>query len=88
MINVPGSKVWDALTGHAIIKQYFFGRDFTTDWRKGSPILYKYNPADKPHVDKANILDIEKEKRILFNYWSSATKHPTLPKTILIFALS
>ena len=40
-INAPISKVWEALTNPELIKKYFFGTECVTDWKKGSPILYK-----------------------------------------------
>jgi uncharacterized protein YndB with AHSA1/START domain len=71
IINAPVSKVWDALTNRELIKQYFFGTDCITDWKKGSPIIYRGVWDDKPYEDKGNILDIEKEKFIRYNYWSA-----------------
>jgi len=70
-INAPVSKVWDALTNRELIKQYFFDTDCITDWKKGSPIVYRGVWEDKPYEDKGNILDIEKEKFIRYNYWSN-----------------
>jgi uncharacterized protein YndB with AHSA1/START domain len=70
-INASRSKVWDALTKPELIKKYFFGTECITDWKKGSPILYKGIWEGKAYEDKGNILDIEKEKFILYNYWSS-----------------
>lgn len=85
-IKAPVSKVWNALTNHVIIKQYFFGTDFITDWRKGSPILFNFNPTVKPHVDKANIPDIEKGEFISFNYWSSSTRTLDIPENYTNFS--
>lgn len=70
-INSSITKVWEALTNPELIKKYFFGTECVTDWKKGSPILYKGVWEGKPYEDKGNILDIEKEKFILYNYWSS-----------------
>jgi len=78
-INAPVSKVWDALTKPELIKIYFFGTDCITDWKKGSPILYKGTWEGKPYEDKGNILDIEKEKFILYNYWSSFSGTEDIP---------
>ncbi len=40
-ISVPASKIWKALTTPSIIKQYFFGTDAVSDWKVGSPLIFK-----------------------------------------------
>ena len=37
-IATTQQKLWDALTKPEFVKEYFFGRDMTTDWKVGSPI--------------------------------------------------
>lgn len=78
-INAPVSKVWEALTNRELIKKYFFGTECITDWKKGSPILYKGTWEGKPYEDKGNIIDIEPEKFILYNYWSSFSGTEDIP---------
>ena len=78
-INATVSKVWDALTNTDLIKIYFFGTECISDWKKGSTILYKGTYEGKPYEDKGNILDIEKEKFILYNYWSSFSGTEDIP---------
>ena len=50
-IKVPPSKVWEALTTPRLTKQYFFGVDILTDWKPGSPIIYKGEWEGKPFED-------------------------------------
>lgn len=78
-INASVSKVWDALTNPNLIKRYFFGTECITDWKKGSTILYKGTYNGKSYEDKGNILDIEKENFILYNYWSSFSSTEDIP---------
>jgi uncharacterized protein YndB with AHSA1/START domain len=70
-INAPVSKVWQGLTDPELIERYFFGTKCITDWQKGSPIIYRGVWEGKEYEDKGNILDIEKNKFIKYNYWSS-----------------
>lgn len=79
-IDAPASAVWEALTNPQLIKQYFFGTEAITDWKKGSPIIYKGIWEGKPYEDRGHILDIEKEKFILYNYWSSFSGKADLPE--------
>ncbi len=70
-IKASKSKVWKALTDPEQIKKYFFGTEAASDWRVGSPITFSGVWEGKPYVDKGTILQIEKEKILKYNYWSS-----------------
>ncbi len=83
-INAPVSKVWEALTKPEIIKQYFFGTDTETDWKKGSPIIYKGEWQGKKYQDHGTILDIEKNKLIKYNYWSSMSGIEDKPENWMV----
>lgn len=78
-IHAPVSKVWDALIDPELIKIYFFGTECITDWKKGSPIIFKGTYEGKAYVDKGNILNIETGKFILYNYWSSFSGTEDIP---------
>ena len=72
-INAPASKVWQALTEPALIQQYLFGTQVTTDWQVGSPITYRGEWQGKAYEDKGKILQIEPERLLVSTYWSSLT---------------
>lgn len=79
-IMAQPSKVWDALTNPEMIKQYFFGVDVVTDWKVGSPIIYKGEWEGNQFEDKGNIIKLEPEKLLLCNYWSSFSGLPDIPE--------
>lgn len=70
-INVPVSKVWEALTTPVIIKQYFFGTDAVSDWKVGSPLIFKGEWQGKTYEDKGTILESVPNKLFKYSYWSS-----------------
>ena len=70
-INAPASKVWEALTTPAIIKQYFFGTDAISDWKVGSPLIFKGEWQGKQYQDKGTILESVPQKKFKYSYWSS-----------------
>jgi uncharacterized protein YndB with AHSA1/START domain len=70
-INAPKSKVWMALIDPEQVKKYFFGTVLKSDWKVGSPITFSGEWEGKPYLDKGIILQIEKEKILKYNYWSS-----------------
>ena len=79
-IKAPTSKVWDALTNPAIIKQWLFGTNVITDWKVGSPILFTGTWNGTEYKDKGNILLFEKEKTFQYNYWSGFSGLPDAPE--------
>lgn len=70
-INAPVPKVWEALTTPSIIKQYFFGTDAISDWKVGSPLIFKGEWEGKSYEDKGTILDKVPQKLFRYSYWSS-----------------
>ena len=79
-INAPASKVWDALTQPALIKQYMFGTQVKTDWQVGSPITYSGIWEGKSYEDKGQILEYEPGRRIVSTFWSALSGLPDQPE--------
>jgi uncharacterized protein YndB with AHSA1/START domain len=75
-INAPASRVWEALTKPELIKKYMFGTDVISDWKVGSPIVYKGEWQGKPFEDKGQILEMEPEKRLVSTHWSPLSGVP------------
>ena len=70
-INALASEVWDAITNPEKIKKWLFGTNVSTDWKAGSPIIYRGEWQGKSYEDKGKILKIVPEKLIETTYWSS-----------------
>jgi len=70
-INASTAKVWDALINPDKIKQWLFGTETISDWKKGSRITYKGMWEGKEYLDGGTILQIEPEKIFQSTYWSS-----------------
>ena len=83
-INAPVERVWEALTMPEIIKQYFFGTNTFTNWKVGSPIIFKGEWEGKSYEDKGTILEIEKNKMIKYDYWSSMSGIEDKPENYVI----
>jgi len=80
IINAPVNKVWEALTNPSLIKQYLFGTNTITDWKKGSPITYEGEWQGKSYKDKGVIVDIITEKLLHTTYWSSMSGKEDRPE--------
>jgi uncharacterized protein YndB with AHSA1/START domain len=69
--NAPKAKVWEALTTPSQIKKYLFGTETISEWKAGSPIVFRGVWEGKSYEDKGTILEIEKEQTLKYNYWSN-----------------
>jgi uncharacterized protein YndB with AHSA1/START domain len=79
-IAAPRSKVWDAITKPELVKQYFFGTNVESTYKKGSPIRFTGEWEGKAYEDKGTILDIQEGKLLKYNYWSSFSGKPDAPE--------
>ncbi len=79
-ISVPVGKVWDALTNPEVIKQYMFGTNVISDWKEGSPIVWKGEWQGKKYEDKGVILKLEPERLIQYSHFSPLSGKPDLPE--------
>ncbi len=69
-INATRDQVWDALVNPQAIKQYMFGTNVVTDWREGSPIIWKGEWQGKPYEDKGLILQFKPGRTIQYTHFS------------------
>ena len=81
-IHVDAAKVWDALTNPALIKQYLFGTEASSDWKEGSKINYKGVWQGKSYEDKGVIKKCEPNRLLVSTYWSAFSDLPDSPRTI------
>lgn len=79
-IEAPGAKVWNALVKPEIIKQYMFGTEVISDWKKGSPVVWKGVWEGKAYEDKGTILEIEPGKRLQYSHFSALSGLPDAPE--------
>ena len=82
-IKAPASKVWEALTEPAIVKQYFFGTDLKSDWQQGSPITWEGEWNGDRYKDTGTILEIEPGIKVKYDYWSSMSGTEDIPENYI-----
>lgn len=78
-INAPVGKVWDALINPELIKQYMFGTDVISDWKEGSPIIWRGEWQGKKYEDKGVILKMEPRHLIRYSHFSPLSNKPDHP---------
>jgi len=66
-INAPAAAVWDALVNPEQTKKYMFGCETVSDWKPGSPLLWRMDYEGKELIAvKGNIVDIQPEKTLVY----------------------
>ncbi len=79
-VTATASDVWRALTDPDMIAKYFFGSRVQTDWRPGSPIVWKGEYNGKPYEDKGEILDVQPDRLLRVTHFSPTTGLPDEPE--------
>jgi uncharacterized protein YndB with AHSA1/START domain len=82
-ITIEGSvsEVWDALINPDKIKRYMFGAEAVSDWKVGSPIVWRGEWKGKPFQDKGRILEIQQGKRLRYSHFSPLSGEPDRPES-------
>ena len=79
-INAPVDIVWDALVNPDVIKQYMFGTNVVSEWKEGSPIVWKGEWQGKEYEDKGVILRLEPKRLIRYSHFSPLSGLPDTPE--------
>jgi uncharacterized protein YndB with AHSA1/START domain len=79
-IDVPRSRVWDALVDPRAIKQYMFGTNVASDWKPGSPITWKGEWQGKAYEDKGTILEMVPGAKLSYSHFSPLAGLPDRPE--------
>ena len=78
-IDAPPVTVWNALVTPDTIKQYMFGTTVISEWRAGSPIVWKGEWQGKAYEDKGVILALEPQRRLQYTHFSPLSGLPDAP---------
>ena len=78
-IEAPPKRVWTALTDPDEIEKYMFGSHVVTDWKPGSPIVWKGEYEGKKYEDKGKILEFEPERRLRVTHFSPLSGEEDVP---------
>src|SRR5713101_7575945 len=79
-IKAPAAKVWDALVNPEKIKRYMFGTNVVSNWKEGSPIVWKGEWEGRAYEDKGKILQLKPERMLQYSHFSPMTGEPDKPE--------
>jgi len=89
-IHASAERVWQTLTEPAAVKAWMFGTDLETDWRVGSPIVWKGEYEGRSYEDKGEVLAFEPPLSFSVTHFSPMTGQEDAPENYhtLVFALT
>lgn len=83
------ASVWQALTNPTITKTYFFNCEALSDWRVGSPIVFKMTSGGKEMVAvKGVITAIEPNRLLQYTCFSPQFENEPAKHTTVTYKLS
>jgi uncharacterized protein YndB with AHSA1/START domain len=86
-IGAPPSTVWKVLTDNEYIPRYMFNCVTETDWRPGSPLLWKGAADGKLYV-KGNIVAADAPHRLVYTVIDPNSTIPDIPANYLTMTFS
>jgi len=82
LINKEIIQVWDALVNPEMTRKYMFGCDVISDWKVGSPIVWKGSTDGVEYV-KGTLTDIEPGKTLSFSVFDPESGDENIPSNYL-----
>ena len=79
-IAAPPERVWEALVTPSAIKQYMFGTNVVSDWKEGSPIVWKGEWQGRKYEDKGMIRQVNPGRALQYTHFSPLAGLPDRPE--------
>ncbi len=81
-VAAPIETLWKVLTDAEYIPQYMFGCNAETDWKPGSPLLWR-GVADGQVYVKGEVVSIEAPRRLVYTVIAPSPTVPDIPENYL-----
>jgi uncharacterized protein YndB with AHSA1/START domain len=81
-VEAPVGTLWKVLTDSEFIKQYMFGCIAETDWKPGSPLLWKGAADGKLYV-KGSVVSIDPPHRLSYTVFDPNSQMADVPSNYL-----
>jgi uncharacterized protein YndB with AHSA1/START domain len=81
-VQAPIETLWKVLTDSGFIKQYMFGCIAETDWKPGSPLLWKGAADGKLYV-KGSVVSIDPPHRLEYTVFDPNSQEADVPSNYL-----
>jgi len=84
-VAAPVQTLWKVLTDSEFIPQYMFGCIAETDWKPGSPLLWKGAADGKLYV-KGDVVSVDPPRRLEYTIFDPNSTIPDIPENYLTMA--
>ncbi len=81
-VEAPVSTLWRVLTENEFIRQYMFGCNAESDWKPGSPLLWK-GAADGVLYVKGRVISIDPPRRLVYTVIDPNSSIADIPSNYL-----
>jgi uncharacterized protein YndB with AHSA1/START domain len=81
-VNTAPETVWKVLTAPQFIPQYMYGCNAETDWKPGSPLLWRGVADGKLYV-KGRVLSFEPPRRLVYTVFDPNSHYTDVPSNYL-----
>jgi uncharacterized protein YndB with AHSA1/START domain len=79
-IAATPQRVWTALTDADEVERYMFGSRVETDWKPGSPIVWKGEYEGRRYEDKGEVVEAQPGRRLVVTHFSPLSGQPDKPE--------
>jgi uncharacterized protein YndB with AHSA1/START domain/DNA-binding transcriptional ArsR family regulator len=80
-IDSTPERIWQALTDGTFTKQYWAGREITSDWKVGSPVSFKVDDSDDVETS-GKVLEVDAPRRLSYTWKTSDAAPLDKPSTV------
>jgi uncharacterized protein YndB with AHSA1/START domain len=80
-IDATPAEVWRALTDPGQVRKWMVGTDLATDWRVGSPIIWRGEIEGRSYEDKGEVLVSDEPRQLSMTHYSPLMGQPDKPES-------
>jgi uncharacterized protein YndB with AHSA1/START domain len=77
-VPAPAEEVWGLLTAEA--SRVYFGAEVESDWKVGSPVVWKGEWEGKPFEDKGEVVEADAPTRLVITHYSPLSGEDDRPE--------
>jgi uncharacterized protein YndB with AHSA1/START domain len=70
VIKATPDKVWNVLTNPELIKEYLYGTETVTTWKKGAEVVFQGEYNGHKYKDHGTVLENIENEKLSYSYWS------------------
>ncbi|MTH17979.1 SRPBCC family protein [Flavobacterium sp. LC2016-01] len=86
VLNAPIEKVWNALTKPELVKQWQYGSDLVTDWKKGNEIRFRNEWEGQVFEQWGTVIEVTPNQKISYSLFFPRPELEDKPENYFIMS--